>query len=134
MINSIQRALSVLSENALSQYDAIDFNDPSKIYNQRAPEPIVSFIIGGVLCVLTVVYWYLYRWSDFKTTVQDKGWSVKLRTIISTLADNDEPAFTILRVSSQSMLLLGGFQLDYQLTFAFMLGKFFASVSSLLPP
>lgn len=124
-MNSVHRAASVLSESASDLYDTIVFNDPSKLYNQRAPDPTVSFITGGVLCILTALYWYRYRWTLIRKSVQDKreSNSLAIRTFISTLADNDEPLFTILRVSSQSMLFLGGFQLDYKLTFSIMLGK-----------
>jgi hypothetical protein len=41
--------------------------------------------------------------------------------MIATIADNDDPEFTIFRVASQSMLFLGGFQLHFELTFIIML-------------
>ena len=119
------RATAVLSESATELYDAVVFNNPSRLYNQPAPEPLVSFVVGGVLSVLTALYWYRYRWTRVSNSIQDQQEtnSLTIRTMISTLADNDEPLFTILRVSSQSMLFLGGFQYDYRLTFSIMLGK-----------
>ena len=122
----LHRATSVLTPKASDVYEGIKdtFKKPGDFYNREAPDPMISFIIGIVLCVVTAVYWYLRRWHIVRKSHKDQhvSNSLTLRTLISTLADNDDPAFTILRVASQSMLFLGGFQLDYQLTFAVMLG------------
>jgi len=119
------RATAVLSESATDLYDSIVFNNPHRLYNQPAPAPVVSFAVGAVLSLLTALYWYRYRWTRVASSIQDaqESRSLTIRTVISTLADNDEPLFTILRVSSQSMLFLGGFQYDYRLTFSIMLGE-----------
>jgi len=119
------RATAVLSESATDLYDTIVFNNPDRLYNPPAPEPVVSFVVGAVLSLLTALYWYRYRWTRVANSIQDsqESHSLTIRTVISTLADNDEPLFTILRVSSQSMLFLGGFQYDYRLTFSIMLGE-----------
>jgi hypothetical protein len=41
---------------------------------------------------------------------------LNMRVSMSTIADNDDPIFNMVRVSSQSMLFLAGSQLNYLLT------------------
>lgn len=113
-----------LADSAAALYDDIEFNT-SSFYNKPPPHPNVSFIIGGVLSFLSLVYWFVLRWLPtqrlLKRDVANPSWQLSLRTLISTLSDNDDPAYTCLRLTSQAMLLLGGYQLDYRKTFMFMI-------------
>jgi hypothetical protein len=113
-------------------YDTIIFNDPSNYYNQEAPKPYVAIIIGVALSLVTFIYWYKLRWRPHTGTLKNKNgsenpaqrrheFSVSYITIIATISDNDDPNFTMLRLASQSMLLLGGFQLNFKFTYAVML-------------
>ena len=111
-------------------YDSLTFKEPGDFYNQKAPEPVVAFAIGGALSVVTLIYWYAFRWWPLRKVLwaENSTYALKMRSFIATLSDNDNPAFTMLRLSSQSMLFLGGFQMNYQYTFAVML-VYFAFVS-----
>ena len=42
-------------ETAAEKYSRLDFQDPSALFNKPAPEPLVTFAIGGVRCVVYVV-------------------------------------------------------------------------------
>lgn len=107
--------------SASDLYDSVTFNDPSDFYNKEAPAPLVAFLVGGILTLLTAVYWYVRRWRPFMKKLQSRCFLSSCVTLIATLSDNDDPEFTILRVASQSMLFLGGFQLHFELTFLIML-------------
>lgn len=113
-------------------YDSIRdvFKEPDDFYNRPAPDAWVAFAIGGILSAITMIYWFFFRWLPLRKTLwaDNSSNSLKVRGFITTLSDNDNPTFTILRLASQSMLFLGGFQLNYQYTFAIML-VYFAFVS-----
>jgi hypothetical protein len=111
------------SEPANDVYASIDFKEPHDFYNQPAPEPWVAALIGLVLSVVTVVYWYFGRWRPVMASVrasQHTTHLLNMRVIMSTIADNDDPIFTMVRVSSQSLLFLAGFQVNYLLTLVVM--------------
>lgn len=116
----------VLSGNANELYEEIAFLRPGDFYNQKAPKPVVAFVLGGAFSLLTLIYWIHARNPAWRDARRDPHHSklMTFRTLLATIADNDDPAFTILRVAAQSFLLLGGFQLDFQLTFLIMLGYY----------
>ena len=43
-------------ETAAEQYSLLDFQDPSALFNKPAPEPRVTFAIGGVRCICVMVH------------------------------------------------------------------------------
>ena len=51
-------------------YDVITFKDPGSFYNREAPAPYIAFAIGGALCFVTSIYWYILRWRPH--TIQQK--------------------------------------------------------------
>ena len=103
-------------------YDLVTFKSPTDFYNREAPGPYVAFIIGAALSLVTAVYWYAKRWRPHRCTNDEKhGFFFTAVTLIATISDNDDPNFTILRLASQSMIFLGGFQLHYQFTYVVML-------------
>lgn len=110
------------TEMASIAYDSIVFNT-NAFYNRPAPSPYVSFGVGGGLALVTLLYWYMCRWNTVRKAyaIKKAPRTLVLRTFISTWADNDDPVFTILRGTAQAMVLLGGFQWNYQLTFIVMI-------------
>lgn len=142
----------MFSDRASDVYASIEFKEPDEFYNREAPDPLYAWIVGSVVAVLAVLYWYIQRWRPVMASIRDhqttthahssnhhrhsmynhhhmnaaeyeahqKAQLLNFRVIISTIADNDDPVFTILRVSSQSMLFLAGFQLNYLLTLIIM--------------
>ena len=72
---------------------------------------------------LRLVYWFFFRWLPLRKILwaEKSTRALKMRSFVETWSDNDNPTFTICRLASQSMLFLGGFQLNYQYTLAIML-------------
>lgn len=120
-----------LTTKASDVYDTLEFNDADDLYNQPAPEPMVTFIIGSVLTAYGAFLWYL-RFRKISRAIDDSQWTSKLamRAMISAAIDNDSPQFTVVKMASQSFLFLGGIQLNYELAFIVMLA-FFTFESSL---
>jgi hypothetical protein len=122
MEESIETSMEDLV-SAHDLYETITFKDPDDFYNKVAPEPYVAFLIGGALSLVTFVYWYILRWRPhiIKSADHRHGFFFSCISIITTISDNDDPSFTMLRLASQSMIFLGGFQLNYQFAFVTML-------------
>jgi hypothetical protein len=105
-------------------YDAIVFNTTS-LYNTKAPDPWIAWSMGLTLSACTLSYWYLLRWRPLRhvqtESLQLRPHHMAVRTLIATLSDNHDTCFTLLRLSSQAFLFLGGFQMNYEMTLVVMM-------------
>ena len=102
-----------------------DFNNPNNSFNQDAPEPVVTFLIGGFFLIISIIMWVfrlrkLMANTKTKTGKQLKG-SELIRGGLAVLADNDDAFYTIISFAGTSFLFLGGFQYDYETTFIVMI-------------
>jgi hypothetical protein len=115
----------LLSEKASTIYDGLTFNSDQLLYNEPAPEPFVSFIIGGVFSVVMWTLWVLRvrRMRQELGITQLKG-SLAVRLMLSAYIDNDDAFFTMTKMAGHSFLFLGGLQLNFRATFVAMLGYF----------
>lgn len=108
--------------------DTIDLRLESNQWaNAPAPAPWVAFCIGGAFCFAAAIHWIFRFFKVLRCLDKSnrKKKAVLFRSALVTLGDDDEPLFTILRTFSQGFLLLGGFQLNYQLTFRVLLVAYF---------
>jgi hypothetical protein len=112
----------VLTEKASDVYDSLVFNDSNDLYNNPAPEPIVTFIIGAVFSAYAIFLWII-RFRRISNAIDKSNWSFKLaiRAMISAAIDNDSPRYTVTKIAAQSFLFLAGIQLNYELAFIIML-------------
>jgi hypothetical protein len=82
--------LRQLTAPASEIYETIDFNT-DKLYNQPAPEPWISFMIGAILGFLSIVMWY-WRYCDLYKQIEDESkftTAVKIRMGLSAWLEND---------------------------------------------
>jgi len=101
------------------------FNDPDDPFNAEPPPYWVSFIIGGVLWVISFGM-FLHRVSKLKERTEGKMRGYDLyRGWIACAIDNDSPYYTITSFSAISFLFLGGVQLDYENTLLAMIIYYF---------
>jgi hypothetical protein len=117
--NGVNRYLS-----ASNDYDGVDFKS-DRLYNEKAPEFWVSWIIAGVLTILATIQ-YVQRVQRLRHHFA-KDWTgrLRLRALISAYIDhNDDPFFVITKFSAQSLWFLGGIQIHYEVAFSVMLGVF----------
>ena len=132
--------LRELSAPASEVYETIEFKTNS-LYNKPAPEPWIAFMIGGIFFAISAAFWWcrycmLYQriLQDPTTTttttsssdtliITDSG-KVKTRIALAAWIDNDQARFVICKTAFYAFTYLGGFQLDYSLTFNVMLGWF----------
>ena len=118
-----------LSEKASDVYDDLVFLTNSA-YNNKPPEPLVAFIIGGVLCGVAFLMWVMRLRKISQDAGNQMTNSLLARAMIAAYLDNDDPLYTIVKLTGESFVFLGALQLDYQLTFSVMLG-FFTLVSAI---
>ena len=123
--------LRELTTKASEVYNNLVFNDTDDLYNQPAPDPMVTFIIGAVFSAYSILLWFR-RFRKISRAIDEPKWSAKLalRAMISAAIDNDSPVYTIVKTTAQSFLFLAGIQLNYETAFTVMLG-YFALESSL---
>ncbi|CAJ1926378.1 unnamed protein product [Cylindrotheca closterium] len=97
-------------------------------FNREPPSNIVTFIIGGVLWILSFGV-FLQRVHKLKTRTEGqlKGYDL-YRGLIGCAMDNDSPFYTIISFASISFLFLGGVQTDYRTTLIVMMA-YYAIVS-----
>jgi hypothetical protein len=115
--------MSTLYNDYLTKWDAQFAKNYRKLsfktqhwYNERAPLPSVSLTMGLTLMAITAVYWYTIRYRPPRLEQKQsfaKSMRLRLRTVMGTLSDNDDPLFTILRASSQALIFLALFQVDF---------------------
>ena len=78
------------SDPVEERYDGITFNQPGDFYNQKAPPPVVAFGIGGALAVLTVVYWFVFRWLPLRKILHENHWNknftLQMRSLVETFS------------------------------------------------
>lgn len=115
-----------LTRAASDAFDDLDFKTDS-LYNRQAPDPWITFLIGGLLTTIYVVYFGV-RYRRIQRALTAAGQrcvgSLRLRAIISAALDNDETFYTTIKLSAGSFLFLGAIQLNYQLAFLCMLGAY----------
>jgi hypothetical protein len=117
--------------NSKKTYETLEFADPFSLYDKEAPDVLVTFGIGAVLVVAMVIMWAL-RYADKKKAFPaDKiTYWIQVRAMISAAIDNDNPIYTIVKITAQSFMFLAGIQIDYHTAFIVML-LFFTLESSL---
>ena len=119
--------MGILSENTDTIYDTIIFNDGDDLFNEPAPEPWVSFLLGAIFSLVGCIYWLL-RLQQKRRTLTASGAAFRgkllLRAMISAFIDSDDAGYVIVKMAAQSFFFLGGLQYDYELTFSVMLGYF----------
>ena len=105
--------------------------NPFSIYDREAPDVIITFGVGSAL-VLAMMSLWVVRYHEKKNSVpMDKlDYWTNVRAMISAAIDNDNPVYTIVKISAQSIMFLGGIQIDYHTAFTVML-IFFTIESSL---
>lgn len=113
-----------LIQSAEEIYNTLEFKT-NGLYNEPAPEPWVSFLIG---CIFSLLAWGLW-WKRVNKMQKFIGkdrltFNLRVQSWISAYDDNDEPLYTIAKMSAQSFLFLGGLQLYYRYWFAIMLCTF----------
>eukprot|EP00980_Cylindrotheca_fusiformis_P020247 scaffold7317_cov114-Cylindrotheca_fusiformis.AAC.3 len=92
-----------------------------RLFNKEPPSATATFIIGGILWLVSFGMWY-QRVQKLKERKQgDLEGSDLLRGMIACAIDNDSPYYTIVSYSAVSMIFLGGIQLDYRNTFIAMI-------------
>lgn len=123
--------LRKLATKASEIYEDLIFNDSGELYNQPAPDPVVTVVIGAAFSIVTLYLWF-ERYCKISRAVDDANWSFNLavRAMISALIDIDSPVYTIVKTTAQSFLFLAGIQLNYETAFIVMLA-YFAFESSL---
>jgi len=113
-------------------YQKLTFKNPDSIYDKPAPDIAVTFTIGGVLCIVMFVMWG-FRYQEKRRLIpaeKNTTYWMNVRAMISAAIDNDSPVYTIVKISAQSIMFLGGIQIDYHTAFFVML-IFFTFESSL---
>lgn len=115
-------SLRKLTTKASNAYDSLIFNDSNAIYNQKAPDPMVTFVIGATFSAVAVYLW-CKRLREIRGAIKASDWSFKLglRAMISAAIDIDSPVYTIVKTTCQSFLFLAGIQVHYELALVVML-------------
>lgn len=115
----------VLTESATDIYRLVDF-ESNATFNEPAPEPWISLLIGCVFLLLSIVLWVRRIISISKRIGQEKysQGSVRFRTWITAYIDNDDPLYTCTKMACQSFIFLYGLQMNYRMAFSIMLGFF----------
>jgi hypothetical protein len=120
-------------ESASSIYNQIEFKSPDDLFNQPAPEPWVSFLLGGFFSFVGIIY-FLVRLRRQQVSLSQQSsklsWSLRARAVISALIDVDDEGFVVTKMAAQSFLVLGVLQIYYQWTVAAIL-MFFTLESTL---
>jgi len=93
-------------------YDGLTFNDPNAFFNKPAPDPIVTFSIGGVLFFISFIWW-INRTRYLMSQRENPDMNLILRIMISAAIDNDRNLFVMTSYSATSLLFLGGIQTNY---------------------
>ena len=106
-----------------------DFNNPNNSFNQDAPEPVVTFLIGGFFLIISIIMWVFRLRKLMANTLETTGKPLKgtelIRGGLAVLNDNDDSAYTIVSFSATSFLFLGGFQTNFESTFVVLIVFFF---------
>jgi len=98
-------------------YDELTFTKPGDFLNKSAPDPRITFAIGGVLFAITLV-WFINRVRTRLRQI-DKirmNMNIFIRVMISAAIDNDRNLFTMVKYSGTSFLFLGGIQVNFSWT------------------
>jgi len=111
-----------LLDTASDLYDELVFKS-DRFYNNKAPAPWVSFFLSSLFTAASCMY-YLVRISRYRRAVKEWKGSLRVRTMISAAVDNDDPAFTVVKLCAQSFVFLGAIQINYEVAFLTMLGCF----------
>ena len=112
-------------------YSNLTFVNPDSIYNRESPDVAVTFGIGTALCIVMMTMW-CFRYKEKRAAIPPEKWTywMSTRAAISAAIDNDNPVYTMIKIAAQSIMFLGGIQIDYHKAFFVML-IFFAVESSL---
>jgi hypothetical protein len=96
--NMLVDSVRYLTERASDVYETITFNT-NGIYNKPAPDEWVAFMIGGIFSVIGFILW-VYRYRKIVNSLEGEMTnSVRLRAMISSFIDCDDPIYTISKVS-----------------------------------
>jgi len=115
-------------ETVREKYDEIEsFYDPDSLFNRPAPEPIVSFAIGGALSILGFILWTI-RLGKMRKKIKGMGASFQgsliLRAMISAMVDEDSPFYSFVSFSAVSFLFLGVLQQNWNIGLIVMLAYY----------
>jgi len=109
---------------AADRYDRIETFNTDSLYNRPAPEPWVSFAMGGIFSILSLGL-YVQRVRRMPPNVTGKGAQLSpaifCRELISAFVDRNDTLFILCKTVGQFFLFLGGLQCNFQLTFIIML-------------
>jgi len=100
-------------------YDGLTFTEPDAFFNKPAPDPLVAFIIGGILSTIGIMWWIIrYRAlvKDMWMRSETINMNLKIRMMISAAIDNDKNRFVMVTYSAVSFLFLGGLQVTFDYT------------------
>ena len=113
------------------KYHQLHFVNPYSLYDKPPPPVHITFAIGGVfVCIMAVLWAARFRKMKNAIPLDRMTYWMSVRAMISAAIDNDDPAYTIIKITAQSVMFLGGIQLDYHTAF-FVMVLFFTFESSL---
>jgi len=112
--------------SALEVYDTVEFTEPDLWFNQKAPRPLISFIIGLVI-LLIYIYQTSERFNHFNKRLKAKH-NVRLsfrsemkrekylffRMLLTATMNSGNPVHTVIYHFAHGFIFLGLFQLDYE--------------------
>jgi len=109
--------MTVLSAREI--YDELTFTNPDAFFNNPAPDPLVAFIIGGILSTIGFIWWVI-RYRAFVKDMKTVNMNLKIRMMISAAIDSDKNRFVMVTYAAVSFLFLGGLQVSFDYTLAAM--------------